>query len=125
MEDAVGFIQNELVSEAIDNALKMEKERTNQNAPKQLSSNLSRLSCLYDMGWNQYSTRYDTASSHVFLFRVYCQKVLGLEVLLKLCRFCIQYLNNNKNNEENEENNNIPEHKCSKNYDESSKGMES
>ena len=70
------------------------------------------------MGWNKYSTgtRYDSTSGHVVAIRQLTQKKVGLILFSKKYSVC----DSPKNRGENE----IPEHKCVKNHDGTSKAME-
>ena len=71
------------------------------------------LTCSVDMGWQKRSSghSYSSLSGVMFFIGVHTRKPIYLEVLSKICSGCKKGLN-------------VDEHKCVKNYDGSSKGME-
>ena len=84
--------------------------------PKEMRPPVTITVC-YDMGWQKRSSgnKYDSISGHAFMVGARCRKVLACLVCSKLCAICEGAKRLNKE---------PAAHKCVKNYEGSSKGME-
>jgi hypothetical protein len=76
------------------------------------------LTVSFDMGWQKRGRSYNSLSGHAFLYDVHTGKVVGMQVYSKNCLKCSKYKRQGLTGE------NIPDHRCPKNYEGSSKGME-
>jgi hypothetical protein len=79
---------------------------------------LVKLTVCFDMGWQKRSSghRYDSLSGHAFLVGAYTKKVIACTVFSKVCSKCARAKKDMKD---------AIEHECPKNFDGSSKAMES
>ena len=96
--------------------LKREGAESNEDdipLSEELMTKLIALTCSVDMGWQKRSSghSYSSLSGVMFFIGVHTRKPIYLEVLSKVCSGCKKDLS-------------VDEHKCVKNYDGSSKGME-
>ena len=76
------------------------------------------LTVSFDMGWQKRGRSYNSLSGHAFLIDVHTGKVVAMEVYSKKCLKCSNFAKQGLTTEE------FPDHKCAKNYEGSSKGME-
>jgi hypothetical protein len=73
----------------------------------------------FDMGWQKSGRSYNSLSGHAFLIDVRTGRVVGMKVFSKQCLKCCAFSRQGLAVD------NYPPHNCSKNYEGSSKGMES
>ena len=86
---------------------------------KQLHANRKApLTVSFDMGWQKSGRAMNSQSGHAFIIDVNTSKVLAMQVYSKQCITCSNFTRQGWRED------NMPEHKCSKKYDGSSKGME-
>jgi hypothetical protein len=76
------------------------------------------LTVLFDMAWQKRGRSFNSLSGHAFLIDVVTGKIIAMQVYSKQCHKCCDYMKKGLSSEQ------FPEHKCPKNYEGSSKGME-
>jgi hypothetical protein len=92
--------------------------------------NYPRLSCSFDMGWQQRASgvRYNSASGHAILVGALTRKPICFAIRSKRCNFCTTWKANNKDIVEAAELDGedliMPDHKCTMNHVGSSGAME-
>ena len=113
MEEELAVLHDELASEIIETNL---KESTIGKIPD-ITGKVP-LTVSFDMGWQKRGRSYNSLSGHAFLIDVHTGKVVAMQVYSKKCQKCSNYAKQGLTTDE------FPDHKCAKNYEGSSKGME-
>ena len=113
MEAEVGEAHDKLANQCmlcnLEEAVEDKQLHANGKAPLTIS---------FDMGWQKSGRAMNSQSGHAFVIDVNTSKVLAMQVYSKQCITCSNFTRRGYQED------NMPKHKCSKNYDGSSKGME-
>jgi hypothetical protein len=115
MEDQLAVQHAKVASEIIDANLK-DAVKDKPSYPK--NGKVPPLTVSFDMGWQKRGRSYNSLSGHAFLIDAHSGKIVAMQVHSKSCLKCSRAVKKGIAEE------NVPEHKCPKNYDGSSKGME-
>jgi hypothetical protein len=114
MEDHLAVQHAKVASEIIDTNLK----DAVKDKPSDPKNGKVPLTVSFDMGWQKRGQSYNSLSGHAFLIDAHSVKIVAMQVCSKSCLKCSRAIKKGIAEE------NVPEHKCPKNYDGSSKGME-
>ena len=118
IELRIGKYLREVAGTSMRESLVAEIEKTKKECTKQTRENETGLTIGYDMGWTKRASgnRYDSVSGHAFFVGCFTKKILMAQITSKKCNICISADKRNVS---------PPEHVCPRNYEGSSKAMES
>jgi len=123
MQEKIGDIQTALAKKCCDENLDKEIAATIEKGNADIRDNRVGIVASGDAGWQGAGSRltYNSISGHTLLVGGYTKLVLAFKFFSKMCKTCDKLA---KSLGSNLQPSDIPDHRCAKNWDQSSKAME-